>query len=201
MTQGPGSGRHDPYNVPYSAIVPKRGTGANLIVPVCFSASAVAYSSTRIEAMFMYVGTAAGVAAKQVVERTAETVQDVNVAEVQRILTGTFDQIVHVPRTPPSPPNPPHPPAPPRTPYYNVSGAGSTQFNGQFVRSAVAGHFESATCKGCMLYVYAGVWRLATARPRAPNKLMYVADGPSKSPPLTGWTVANGTAPAPTLRV
>jgi hypothetical protein len=48
------------YNVPYQALVPKRGTGANLLVPVCLSASAVAYSSTRIESMFMYVGTAAG---------------------------------------------------------------------------------------------------------------------------------------------
>ena len=55
--------------------------------------------------MFMYVGTAAGVAAKQVVERTAASVQDVNVTEVQRILTGTFNQIVHVPHQPPPPPS------------------------------------------------------------------------------------------------
>ena len=66
------------YNMPYAAIVPKRGQGGNLLVPVCFSASAVAYSSTRIESMFMYVGTAAGVAAKQVVDKTAKTVQDVD---------------------------------------------------------------------------------------------------------------------------
>ena len=79
--------RKDAYNVPYGAIIPKRGTGANLLVPVCLSASAVAYSSTRIESMFMYVGTAAGVAAKQVVDKAAKTVQDVNVAEVQNLLT------------------------------------------------------------------------------------------------------------------
>ena len=46
--------RKNAYNVPYSAIVPKRGQGSNLLVPVCLSASAVAYSSTRIESMFMY---------------------------------------------------------------------------------------------------------------------------------------------------
>ena len=49
--------RAGPYTVPYGAIIPKRGTGANLLVPVCLSASAVAYSSTRIETMFMATGT------------------------------------------------------------------------------------------------------------------------------------------------
>jgi hypothetical protein len=85
------------YDLPYAAIVPKRNTGANLIVPVCLSASAVAYSSTRIENMFMSVGTAAGVAAKQVVDGTAATVQDVDVGAVQDILTATFKQRVHGP--------------------------------------------------------------------------------------------------------
>ena len=65
----------DEYDVPYSIMVPKKGVGANLLVPVAFSASAVAYSSTRIEAMFMAVGSAAGVAAKQLVDGTARTVQ------------------------------------------------------------------------------------------------------------------------------
>ena len=85
------------YDLPYRAIVPKRGTGANLLVPVCLSASAVAYSSTRIENMFMSVGTAAGVAAKQLVDGDVATVQDVDVAKVQAILTGTFAQRVHGP--------------------------------------------------------------------------------------------------------
>lgn len=39
------------YDVPYRTLVPKRGTGGNLLVPVCLSTSAVAYSSTRIESM------------------------------------------------------------------------------------------------------------------------------------------------------
>ena len=84
-----GWGADDGYDVPYAALVPKRGQGGNLLVPVCLSASAVAYSSTRIESMFMYVGTAAGVAAAQVVNGLASTVQDVNVTKVQQILTGT----------------------------------------------------------------------------------------------------------------
>lgn len=78
------------YDVPYRIMVPKRGTGANLLVPVAFSASAVAYSSTRIEGMFMGVGTAAGVAAKQLVDGEVVTVQDVAVAKVQYVLEGSF---------------------------------------------------------------------------------------------------------------
>ena len=50
------------YDVPYKIMLPKRGTGYNLLVPVCLSASAVAFSSTRIENMYMNVGSAAGVA-------------------------------------------------------------------------------------------------------------------------------------------
>ena len=85
------------YDVPFAIMVPKRGTGTNLLVPVALSASAVAYSSTRIENMFMSVGAAAGVAAKQLVDGDAATVQDVDVSSVQAILTGTFQQRIHGP--------------------------------------------------------------------------------------------------------
>ena len=91
---GPGG---DWYDVPYNIMTPKRGTGANLLVPVCLSASAVAYSSTRIENMFMSVGTAAGVAAAQVVRGEAATVQDVDVGKVQAALTAQFQQRIHGP--------------------------------------------------------------------------------------------------------
>jgi hypothetical protein len=86
------------YDLPYRAIVPARGTGANLLVPVALSASAVAYSSTRIENMFMSVGTAAGVAAQQIVDGSVAVVQDVDVSIVQGILSGPlFKQRVHGP--------------------------------------------------------------------------------------------------------
>ena len=106
--------------MPYAAIVPKRGQGGNLLVPVCLSASAVAYASTRIESMFMFVGTAAWVAAAQVVANKAATVQDVDVSTVQGILVETFKQQIHLPGPPPA--NPPL--------YYNVSGAGDAVWNG-----------------------------------------------------------------------
>jgi len=85
------------YDVPYKVMVPKRGTGANLLVPVALSASAVAFSSTRIENMYMNVGTAAGVAAKQLVDGSVDVVQDVDVEAVQNILTRVFSQRIHGP--------------------------------------------------------------------------------------------------------
>jgi hypothetical protein len=55
----------------------------------------VAYSSTRIENMFMSVGSAAGVAVKQLVDGDVTTVQDIDVSKVQAILTNTFHQRIH----------------------------------------------------------------------------------------------------------
>lgn len=85
------------YDVDYRVMTPKRSTGANLLVPVAISTSAVAYSSMRIENMFMSLGTAAGVAAKQLVDGSVDTVQDVNVSAVQDILVNTFKQRIHGP--------------------------------------------------------------------------------------------------------
>ena len=97
------------YDVPYKIMVPKSGTGANLLVPVALSASAMAYSSTRIESMFMATGSAAGVAAQQLVDNDAATVQDVDVTKVQVILRNVFNQQIHGPPAGPLPPYGPPP--------------------------------------------------------------------------------------------
>ncbi len=53
----------DPYPISYRAVVPKRGQCENLLVPVCMSASHIAFGSARMEPVFMVLGESCAIAA------------------------------------------------------------------------------------------------------------------------------------------
>ncbi|RXF67404.1 FAD-dependent oxidoreductase [Arcticibacter tournemirensis] len=74
-----------PYPVSYRSIVPKAGECANLLVPVCLSASHIAYGSIRMEPVFMVLGQSAATAASMAID-TRKPVQQIDVSELQTLL-------------------------------------------------------------------------------------------------------------------
>lgn len=57
-----------PYQISYYSLTPKRNECSNLLVPVCLSASHVAFSSIRMEPVYMVLGQSAAVAASLAID-------------------------------------------------------------------------------------------------------------------------------------
>lgn len=66
-----------PYPISYKSITPKRTECTNLLVPVCLSASHIAYGSIRMEPVFMVLAQSAGIAAVQAINEN-KAVQDID---------------------------------------------------------------------------------------------------------------------------
>jgi hypothetical protein len=77
--------RYPPYSIDYGAIVPKRGECANLLVPVCLSASHIAFGSIRMEPVFFALGQVAGAAAALSVDAGC-AVQDLPYERLKKVL-------------------------------------------------------------------------------------------------------------------
>ena len=74
-----------PYAIDYYSLTPKREECTNLLVPVCLSASHVAYTTIRMEPTYMILGQSAAVAAVQAIDSKC-SVQEINYPELKKTL-------------------------------------------------------------------------------------------------------------------
>ncbi len=81
-------GGFPPYPVSFRAILPRKKECDNLLVPICLSASHIAYGSIRMEPVFMVLGQTAAIAADLALKR-ASAVQDVSYADLRAALIET----------------------------------------------------------------------------------------------------------------
>lgn len=75
-----------PYPISYKSIVPSARECANLLVPVCLSASHIAFGSIRMEPVFMVLGQSAATAAVQAMDEK-KAVQDIDFERLRQRLT------------------------------------------------------------------------------------------------------------------
>ncbi|GAA4785246.1 FAD-dependent oxidoreductase [Olivibacter ginsenosidimutans] len=78
-------GGFPPFPISYRAIIPKKEEVSNLLVPVCLSASHIAYGSIRMEPVFMVLGQSAAVAARLAIDQH-KAVQQISAAQIKTIL-------------------------------------------------------------------------------------------------------------------
>lgn len=71
------------FDIPYRAITPKAEECKNLLVPVCVSASAVAFCAIRVEPTWMHLGEVSGIAASMAIGKNV-SVQDIDISELQK---------------------------------------------------------------------------------------------------------------------
>lgn len=93
-------GGGSPYPISYRCLTPKREQCTNLLVPVCCSASHIAYGSIRMEPVFMGMGQAAGLAVSFAKKQGLSSVQDVDYRDIVKVLEtdpfqdGTYPDII-----------------------------------------------------------------------------------------------------------
>jgi hypothetical protein len=84
------AGVANPFPISYRSIIPKRVEVQNLLVPVCLSASHIAFGSIRMEPVFMVLGQSAAIVASLSIDKNVP-LQDINYNEL-RVLLLKFQQ-------------------------------------------------------------------------------------------------------------
>ncbi|MBX3239449.1 MAG: FAD-dependent oxidoreductase [Chitinophagaceae bacterium] len=74
-----------PYPISYRAIIPKKEECTNLLVPVCLSATHIAFGSIRMEPVFMVLGQSAATAACQAID-DKKSIQDIDYSKLRKKL-------------------------------------------------------------------------------------------------------------------
>ncbi|MEQ1826858.1 MAG: FAD-dependent oxidoreductase [Pirellula sp.] len=88
-------GGFPPYPISFRSIIPKSNECSNLLVPVCLSASHIAYGSIRMEPVFMVLGQSAA-CATHIALQNQQAIQDVVYADLRQALADR-SQILHFP--------------------------------------------------------------------------------------------------------
>ncbi len=75
-----------PYPISYRSLTPQREECTNLMVPVCMSASHIAYGSIRMEPVFMTLGQVSAIACALAEEKGLDKVQDVDYKDIVALM-------------------------------------------------------------------------------------------------------------------
>jgi hypothetical protein len=81
-----GLGGLDPYPISYRALLPRKSECTNLLVPVCLSASHIAFGSIRMEPVFMVLAQSAATAAVLAIDSKKKGLHEVDVTKLQEML-------------------------------------------------------------------------------------------------------------------
>jgi hypothetical protein len=85
-----------PYPISYRSIVPKKEECSNLLVPVCVSATHIAFGSIRMEPVFMVLGQSAATAASVAIDGGV-AIQDIDYPKLKTVLLKDKQVLKHNP--------------------------------------------------------------------------------------------------------
>jgi hypothetical protein len=85
-----------PYPISYRSIVPKKEECSNLLVPVCVSATHIAFGSIRMEPVFMVLGQSAATAASMAIDGGV-AIQDIDYPKLKTVLLKDKQVLKHNP--------------------------------------------------------------------------------------------------------